>query len=203
MAKSRVYAVVKGRQTGIFKCWDGGAREQVDGFKGAVYRSFATLSLAEEWFRLNSPLGSLHSPVIHFLTDDAVHPAAIEQANLAFPDVSEPPFVVYLIVDPKDDNPFYVGQTGDMGRRKANHIRSASPQSQRRVGKRLAEILAREEAPVFKIVQHCATEQESLIAESEWVKRCSQRGYELCNRWREHRELQELFGAKQHGLFDS
>lgn len=203
MAKSKFYAVVRGRQTGIFKCWDGGARDQVDGFKGAIYRSFATLLLAEEWFRRNNPSGSQHSPVIHFLTEDAVHPTAIKQAGLAFSDVSEPQFVVYLIVDPKDDKPFYVGQTGDMERRKANHLRSASHESHRRVGKRLAEILAREEAPVFKIVQRCASEQESLIAESEWVKRCSQRGYELCNRWKEHRQLQELFGAKRQALFDS
>lgn len=202
MAKSKFYVVVKGRQTGIFKCWDGGAREQVDGYKGAIYRAFTTLELAEEWFRRNSTSGSLHSPVIHFSTEEVVQPAAMEQAGFVFSDTPKSHYVVYLIVDPQDNKPFYVGQTGDMERRKATHLRRGRHQSHLRVGIRLAEILARGEDPIFKVVQNCATEEESLIAESEWVKRCSQRGYDLCNRWKEHRELQELFRSGQQRLFD-
>lgn len=202
MAKSKFYAVIKGRQTGIFNCWDGGAREQIDGYKGAMHRAFTTLALAEEWYRRNSNSGSLHSPVIHFSTAQTAQPAAVEQAGFAFSDAPKSHYVVYLIVAPHDNKPFYVGQTGDIERRKAAHLRNAHHQSHRRVGRRLAEILARGEDPIFKVVQNCATEEESLIAESEWVKRCSQRGYELCNRWKEHRELQELFRSGQHGLFD-
>ena len=40
VAKSKVYAVKKGRTTGIFTSWDD-CRAQVDGFAGAEYKSFA------------------------------------------------------------------------------------------------------------------------------------------------------------------
>ncbi len=202
MAKSRFYAVVKGRKTGIFNCWDGGAREQVDGFKDAMHRSFATLELALEWYSRNCASGTLHSPVVHFSTEPVASVDTAEQAVLNLPDASAGDYVVYLIIDPLDGKPFYVGQTGDMVRRKAAHLRNAQHDQHKRVSRRMAEILARGDEPIFRVVQNCASEAESLSAESDWVKRCSQRGYQLCNRWREHRELQELFGAEQHSPFD-
>ena len=42
----KFYAVKKGKKTGIFSTWDE-CKEQVTGFKGAVYKSFKTLSEAE------------------------------------------------------------------------------------------------------------------------------------------------------------
>ena len=35
----KIYAVRKGRKTGIFQTWDE-TKEQVDGFSGAEYKSF-------------------------------------------------------------------------------------------------------------------------------------------------------------------
>ena len=43
---TKFYAVKKGKKTGIFSTWDE-CKEQVTGFKGAVYKSFKTLSEAE------------------------------------------------------------------------------------------------------------------------------------------------------------
>lgn len=50
MAK-KVYAVAAGYKTGLFDAWDGadGARAQVDGFRGARYRSFPTVEAALQW----------------------------------------------------------------------------------------------------------------------------------------------------------
>ncbi len=47
MAKKKVYAVKKGRQTGLFYNWDE-CRRMVHGFPGAVYKSFETKQEAEE-----------------------------------------------------------------------------------------------------------------------------------------------------------
>ena len=42
MARKKVYAVAKGRETGIFNKWfgQGGAWDQVNGYKGAVFKGF-------------------------------------------------------------------------------------------------------------------------------------------------------------------
>lgn len=48
----KFYAVKKGKKTGIFSTWDE-CKEQVTGFKGAVYKSFKTLSEAEAFLEKN------------------------------------------------------------------------------------------------------------------------------------------------------
>jgi len=50
MAKKKYYAVSKGRNTGIFTTWDE-TKNSVDGYKGAVYKSFPTLAEAEKWLK--------------------------------------------------------------------------------------------------------------------------------------------------------
>lgn len=49
---SKFYAVRKGKKTGIFSTWDE-CKEQVTGFKGAIYKSFKTLEEAEEFVKGN------------------------------------------------------------------------------------------------------------------------------------------------------
>ena len=49
---AKFYAVKKGTKTGIFSTWDE-CKEQVTGFKGAVYKSFKTLSEAEAFLERN------------------------------------------------------------------------------------------------------------------------------------------------------
>jgi len=52
MTKKNFYAVVRGRQPGIYDRWFGknGAQEQVQGYTGARYKGFAALSEAINWF---------------------------------------------------------------------------------------------------------------------------------------------------------
>lgn len=49
--KKKFYAVAKGRKPGIYETWFGanGARAQVDGFAGAVFKGFETLKEAREF----------------------------------------------------------------------------------------------------------------------------------------------------------
>ena len=49
---TKFYAVKKGKKTGVFSTWDE-CKEQVTGFKGAVYKSFKTLSEAEAFLEKN------------------------------------------------------------------------------------------------------------------------------------------------------
>ena len=49
---AKFYEVKKGKKTGIFSTWDE-CKEQVTGFKGAVYKSFKTLSEAEAFLERN------------------------------------------------------------------------------------------------------------------------------------------------------
>lgn len=46
MAKSKFYVVWKGRKTGVFTKWNV-CKQQIDGFEGAQYKSFANLEEAE------------------------------------------------------------------------------------------------------------------------------------------------------------
>lgn len=48
MAKKKFYAVKSGHETGIFLTWDE-CKKQVDGFKGAEFKSFSTMDEAKNW----------------------------------------------------------------------------------------------------------------------------------------------------------
>jgi ribonuclease HI len=52
MRRKKFYAIVKGRQPGIYDLWSGqeGAEAQVKGYTGAVYKGFATLADAKQWY---------------------------------------------------------------------------------------------------------------------------------------------------------
>jgi len=190
MAKRRkFYAVVHGRSLGIFDKWEGGARLSIERFPEAKHQSFVTLELAEEWYRQNSPTKeSRHSPVFHFRTAESTNPALPPNADC----LEGKRYVVYLIIDPLTDDPFYVGQTGNLDRRQKAHLRAAKHDTKRAATK-IAEILDRGLSPIFKVVETCSSEAESLSAETLWVKRCAQQGYRVWNRWIEHRQTQELY----------
>jgi len=53
MAQKKVYAVAKGIKPGIYKSWDE-AKIQVDGFPGALFKSFTSMAEAEDWLKKNS-----------------------------------------------------------------------------------------------------------------------------------------------------
>lgn len=46
--KKKYYAVKKGKVPGIYETWNE-AKAQVDGFSGAVYKSFSTLEEADKY----------------------------------------------------------------------------------------------------------------------------------------------------------
>jgi len=48
LRKTKFYSILKGHITGIYTTWDE-AKEQVDGYPGAVYKSFKTEEEAKNW----------------------------------------------------------------------------------------------------------------------------------------------------------
>ena len=61
MAKKNYYAVVNGRQPGIYATWSGleGAEAQIKGYPGARYKGFATLDDAKAWYNKGTALNIL------------------------------------------------------------------------------------------------------------------------------------------------
>ena len=58
MVKKKVYAVKKGRTTGLFATWDD-CKAQVEGFTGAVYRGFSSPQEAQAWLFGSGSMASL------------------------------------------------------------------------------------------------------------------------------------------------
>lgn len=190
--KPKFYAVVHGRKLGIFNSWDDGARLSIDRFPEAKHQSFATLALAEEWYLQNNPRpGSKHSPVLHFSTQASEPETTVVPEQAALDGVATKDYVVYLIIDPETEEPFYVGQTGDFESRQRGHLGKANHDCKRAAAK-IAQLLDAGVTPAFKVVETCDSEEASLKAETRWVEHCTARGIKVWNRWREHREIQAL-----------
>jgi len=51
--KKKYYAVAKGRKTGIFTSWDD-CKKQVNGFSGAIFKSFKSIQDAKEFLQKHS-----------------------------------------------------------------------------------------------------------------------------------------------------
>ena len=62
MAQKKVYAVKRGRTTGLFATWDE-CKKQVDGFAGAVYKGFTSAQEAQVWLFGASETASLFPDV--------------------------------------------------------------------------------------------------------------------------------------------
>ncbi len=58
MAQKKVYAVKRGRATGLFATWDE-CKKQVDGFAGAVYKGFSSAQEAQAWLFGTGGMASL------------------------------------------------------------------------------------------------------------------------------------------------
>jgi hypothetical protein len=107
-------------------------------------------------------------------------------------------YVIYVIHDPslKDPRntfehgpPVYVGESKQLRVRADNHMRDGgggSTDTGIKAG-RLKQIMAKWRVPRFEIVDSAPTHLTALIAETVWARRYVWLGYELANRWQEHR----------------
>ncbi|MEF3313441.1 viroplasmin family protein [Paenibacillus sp. GYB004] len=181
--KSKFYVVVKGENPGIYNKWDGGAKQNVEGYKGAVYKSFSTLELAKIWWKQMSP--DQQNPKYHFDQKEVaseIQPTEVEE--------EQGPYSTYVIIDPRTQMPFYVGQTHDMEHRKTSHLRDSY--KHRAYKKWIASIRKDGLEPEFQIVDTQPTKADSLRSETEWVKKLAYQGIRVLNGWREHKEWIDL-----------
>ncbi len=75
MAKKKIYAIKVGRTPGIYQTWEQ-AKEQIDGFPGAIFKSFGTLLEAESY--LTGDLDTIN----HNTSNDLNHKIQSEIDNL-------------------------------------------------------------------------------------------------------------------------
>lgn len=168
--KKRFYVVINGRTIGIFNQWDEAARLQVEGYSRAVYKSFTTLELAERWWVEKAP----HSgppPYFFEMPTDCVKETII--------DLQTGPFFTYLIIDPRNNLPFYVDQTSNFEKRIHNHIKQNN--RKRLYKKTIASIQSCGLEPVFEKVDTQLTKTDSLRSETEWVKQLASEGIRVQN----------------------
>ncbi len=103
-------------------------------------------------------------------------------------------YVTYLIKDPRDNVPIYVGQTSNFDKRRKQYFSKIKKDKIPNYGtinitmylvilNRLGFI------PIFEIVDTQDTEENSLISETDWVRKIVKSGYPVLNRWKEHRVI--------------
>ena len=91
MPKKKVYAVKRGRMTGLFTSWDE-CKTQVDGFAGAIYKGFTSLQEAQAWLFGSEPIASLFGNAPPKKTP--LHKNAVPD-ELPSPELSSADYVVY------------------------------------------------------------------------------------------------------------
>ena len=108
------------------------------------------------------------------------------------------PFVTYAIRDPRTGAYVYVGQSGRLAKRIAEHLRcGVRPRARGGIKAWLHDTLASGVTPEFVELETAEFEEASLQSEAKWVKRLAREGHPLLNRWREHREIIRV----QHAVF--
>jgi hypothetical protein len=116
-------------------------------------------------------------------------------------------FVIYAIRDPtkvdarwghEDGPPIYVGQTRQLRVRADDHMRDGgeSYASSRCKAGMLKGIMTQWRVPKFEILDTAPTHLTSLIAETVWARRFNWLGYELTNKWPEHRSAEPPQGLQ-------
>ncbi len=113
-------------------------------------------------------------------------------------------WITYLIRDPtKPDRrgnvagtPIYVGQTKGFAKRvRARFMNSEKAATKRdNIERRVTDLLHRNVVVSYEVLERTATHLTSLISETNWAKRCINRGYAIANRLKVQRTGGELIG---------
>lgn len=89
---------------------------------------------------------------------------------------------IYMLVDPRDHKPFYIGQTKYLKRRYKDHC-NPLPSDRTTRAKRLREILKSGEKPSLVVIEETPSELIALIKEMYWISTfLNATGIELKNR---------------------
>lgn len=88
---------------------------------------------------------------------------------------------VYLLVDPRDNKPFYVGSTEDPIRREQQWNQDAVRVKNAELALRLIELRLLELRPEFVIIESNLARDVAYRRERYWIRLLRQHGHELLN----------------------
>lgn len=86
-------------------------------------------------------------------------------------------YFIYAIIDPRSDDVFYIGETGNYERRCKEHIEGTDQLS----GQVIGQIKANGFVPRFCVLERCETEECAMRAEIFWIETLKARGARLTN----------------------
>lgn len=77
-----------------------------------------------------------------------------------------PKHCVYVLADPESGDVFYVGETNNFERRRAQHLEGSDQISGFKV-KLLREV---RKEPIVQVIEHCMSDEAALMAEISWIR---------------------------------
>lgn len=106
-------------------------------------------------------------------------------------------WITYLIRDPRFPDlrgntagtPIYIGQTKQFPVRVMRRFMTCERKATIKdsVSRRVADLLHADVVVRYEVLERTPTHLSSLVSETNWVKRCRNAGYDLCNEWAEQR----------------
>ena len=90
------------------------------------------------------------------------------------------PFVIYMLVDPRDYRPYYVGETRDRIKRHRYHCENTARNTA--VARRNQAIIKSGRKPLMIVLEEAENEVSALIKEIFWIELFMSKGMDLCNR---------------------
>lgn len=89
-------------------------------------------------------------------------------------------FIIYMLVDPRDYRPYYIGETEDRVKRHRFHCQNSSRNTA--VARRCKEIIEEGNTPLMIVLEDAENEVQALIRELFWIELFMSKGTDLCNR---------------------
>jgi len=86
-------------------------------------------------------------------------------------------YCIYAIIDPRNDEIFYIGETDDLDRRRSEHIRGTEQHS----GDVIKQMKLNGFVPLFTVLERRDDEESAMRCEIFWIEFGLARGWKLTN----------------------
>lgn len=113
-------------------------------------------------------------------------------------------WITYLIRDPREPDqrgnvagtPIYIGQTKEIPKRVMKRFMTSEKEAKAKdsIERRITDLLRQGVVARYEVLERVDSRLTSLISETNWIKRCRNAGYDLCNNSQEQRFGGDLIG---------